>query len=106
MGSCCVASKHGVIGLTKTAAVEAAPHNVRVNCVCPAVIDSPMNRDHSPEERREFISAQALKRFGRPEEVAEAVVWLCSDRSSFVTGASLSVDAGTTAGIVLPDSEP
>jgi NAD(P)-dependent dehydrogenase (short-subunit alcohol dehydrogenase family) len=101
-GGCYIASKHGVIGLTKTAAIEAAPDNVRVNCVCPGAIDSPMNRDLSPVDRQQFISAQALKRFGQPEEVAEAVVWLCSDRSSFVTGASLSVDAGTTAGIVLP----
>jgi NAD(P)-dependent dehydrogenase (short-subunit alcohol dehydrogenase family) len=105
LGGCYIASKHGVIGLTKTAAIESAPRNVRVNCVCPAAIDSPMNRDLSPEERRAFISSQALKRYGQPEEVAEAVVWLCSDRSSFVTGASLSVDAGTTAGIVLPGGE-
>ena len=55
-----------------------------------------------PERRQQLASPQALKRFGQPEEVAEAVVWLCSDRASFVTGTAMAIDAGSTAGIVLP----
>jgi NAD(P)-dependent dehydrogenase (short-subunit alcohol dehydrogenase family) len=97
-----VASKHGVIGLTKTAAIECAPYNVRVNAVCPAAIATAMIRVLPHDRQQELASPQALKRFGQPEEVAEAVVWLCSDRASFVTGAAMPVDAGSTAGIVLP----
>ena len=97
-----VASKHGVVGLTKTAAVELAPHEIRVNAVCPAAIATAMMEVLPPERRQELASPQALKRFGKPEEVAEAVVWLCSDRASFVTGTAMPVDAGSTAGIVHP----
>jgi len=99
---CYVASKHGVVGLTKTAAIECAPHNVRVNSVCPAAIATAMINVLPPERRQQLASPQALKRFGQPEEVAEAVVWLCSDRASFVTGTAMAIDAGSTAGIVLP----
>jgi NAD(P)-dependent dehydrogenase (short-subunit alcohol dehydrogenase family) len=97
-----VASKHAVVGLTKTAAIEGAPHNIRVNAVCPAAIATAMIKALSPERQQELASPQAIKRFGQPEEVAEAVVWLCSDRASFVTGTAMAVDAGSTAGIVLP----
>jgi NAD(P)-dependent dehydrogenase (short-subunit alcohol dehydrogenase family) len=97
-----VASKHGVVGLTKTAAIECAPHNVRVNAVCPAAIATAMILELPPERAQELASPQALKRFGQPAEVAEAVVWLCSDRASFVTGTAMPIDAGSTAGIVLP----
>jgi NAD(P)-dependent dehydrogenase (short-subunit alcohol dehydrogenase family) len=97
-----VASKHGVVGLTKTAAVECAQHHIRVNAVCPAAIATAMMDVLAPERRQELASPQAIKRFGQPEEVAEAVVWLCSDRASFVTGTAMPVDAGSTAGIVLP----
>jgi NAD(P)-dependent dehydrogenase (short-subunit alcohol dehydrogenase family) len=97
-----VASKHGVNGLTKTAAIEGAPHGIRVNSVCPAAIMTEMMRVMAPERRQELASPQALKRFGQPEEVAEAVVWLCSDGASFVTGTAMPIDAGSTAGIVLP----
>ena len=97
-----VASKHAVVGLTKTAAIECAPHNIRVNAVCPAAIATAMIKELPPERQQELASPQAIKRFGRPEEVAEAVVWLCSDRASFVTGTAMAVDAGSTAGIVLP----
>ena len=96
-----VASKHAVVGLTKTAAIECAPHNIRVNAVCPAAIATAMIKELPPEQQ-ELASPQAIKRFGQPEEVAEAVVWLCSDRASFVTGTAMAVDAGSTAGIVLP----
>ena len=97
-----VASKHGVVGLTKTAAIECAPYDVRVNAVCPAAIATAMILELPPERAQELASPQALKRFGQPAEVAEAVVWLCSDRASFVTGTAMPIDAGSTAGIVLP----
>ena len=97
-----MASKHGVNGLTKTAAIEGAPHEIRVNAVCPAAIATAMILEQTHERQQELASPQALKRFGRPEEVAEAVVWLCSDRASFVTGTAMPIDAGSTAGIALP----
>lgn len=96
------AAKHGVLGLTKTAAIEAAADGVRVNAVCPAAIATAMMLELPPERQQELASPQAIKRFGRPEEVADAVVWLCSAQSSFVTGAAIPVDAGATAGIVPP----
>jgi NAD(P)-dependent dehydrogenase (short-subunit alcohol dehydrogenase family) len=92
-----IASKHGVVGLTRAAAVEVANEAIRVNCVCPAAIRTAM-MDVLPEERQlELLAPQAMKRFGEPNEVAESVVWLVSDRSSFVTGTALSVDAGAMA---------
>jgi NAD(P)-dependent dehydrogenase (short-subunit alcohol dehydrogenase family) len=92
-----IASKHGVVGLTRAAAVEVANDAIRVNCVCPAAIRTAM-MDILPEERQlELLAPQAMKRFGEPNEVAESVVWLVSDRSSFVTGTALSVDAGAMA---------
>ena len=92
-----IASKHGVVGLTRAAAVEVANDGIRVNCVCPAAIRTAM-MDILPEERQlELLAPQAMKRFGEPAEVAESVVWLVSDRSSFVTGTALSVDAGAMA---------
>lgn len=95
-----VASKHGVIGLTQTAALEYAKQGVRVNVVCPGVIQTPMIDRFAGDnaERRAALSAgEPIGRVGRPEEVANAVTWLCSDRASFVTGASLPVDGGWTA---------
>jgi len=94
------ASKHGVVGLTRSVAVEAADDGVRVNAVCPGVIDTPMVERFTggDEAAAEVVVApQAMKRMGRPEEIADAVVWLCSDASSFVTGAALPVDGGYTA---------
>jgi NAD(P)-dependent dehydrogenase (short-subunit alcohol dehydrogenase family) len=92
-----IASKHGVVGLTRAAAVEVANDGIRVNCVCPAAIRTAM-MDVLPEERQlELLAPQAMKRFGTPAEVAESVVWLVSERSSFVTGTALSVDAGAMA---------
>jgi glucose 1-dehydrogenase len=93
-----VAAKHGVVGLTKVASLENAPHGIRVNTVCPGAIDTPMVRGAletvgmTEEEFAPVISL--LGRFGRPEEVAQASLWLCSDQASYVTGAVLAVDAG------------
>jgi NAD(P)-dependent dehydrogenase (short-subunit alcohol dehydrogenase family) len=92
-----VASKHGVIGLTRAAAVEHADDGIRVNCVCPAAIRTERIEAMAPERQRELMAPQALRRMGEPSEVAESVVWLLSDRASFVTGAALSVDAGAMA---------
>jgi NAD(P)-dependent dehydrogenase (short-subunit alcohol dehydrogenase family) len=88
-----VASKHGVIGLTKSAALDYAQQGIRVNAVAPGPIDS--GRLPMADERREQISrAVPMARIGRPEEVAAAVVWLCSDQASFVTGATIPIDGG------------
>ena len=92
-----VASKHGVLGLTKTAAVEFSADGVRVNAVCPGVIETPMvarTREEDPEMMEQTAAATPIGRLGEPEEIASAVVWLCSDDASFVTGESLVVDGG------------
>jgi NAD(P)-dependent dehydrogenase (short-subunit alcohol dehydrogenase family) len=94
-----IASKFGVVGLTKTAALEVANEGIRVNCVCPAAIRTFMVEHLPPERQAELIAPQAMTRLGEPSEVAEAVTWLCSDRASFVTGIALPVDAGSTAGV-------
>lgn len=94
------ASKHGVIGLTKSAALETAGQGIRVNVVCPAVIETPMGERifGGPEIRPYAEGLHPLGRFGTPMEVAEAVVWMCSDRASFMTGQSLVLDGGFLAG--------
>jgi NAD(P)-dependent dehydrogenase (short-subunit alcohol dehydrogenase family) len=92
-----IASKHGVVGLTRAAAVEHANDGIRINCVCPAAIRTAMIEILPPERQQELIAPQAMDRLGEPSEVAESVVWLISDRSSFVTGVALSVDAGAMA---------
>jgi NAD(P)-dependent dehydrogenase (short-subunit alcohol dehydrogenase family) len=94
-----VASKHGVVGLTKTAALEYAQQGIRVNCVCPGVIQTPMTERalRDPERRARIIASAPIGRVGTPEEVAEAVVWLCSDAASFVTGHTMTVDGGYVA---------
>jgi NAD(P)-dependent dehydrogenase (short-subunit alcohol dehydrogenase family) len=92
-----VAAKHGVVGLTKTAALEYAEANIRVNAVCPGYIRTPMT-EPSMRLRGEAILAQTpLRRMGNPEEIAEMVVWLCSERSSYVSGAAYNVDGGWMA---------
>jgi NAD(P)-dependent dehydrogenase (short-subunit alcohol dehydrogenase family) len=95
-----VASKHGVIGLTKNAALEYAKQGIRVNVVCPGVIKTPMIdrfTGKNKEVEKQFESMEPIGRMGQPEEVAEAVMWLCSDASSFVTGLSMAVDGGWVA---------
>jgi len=94
------ASKHGVIGLTKAAALETARSGIRVNAVCPAVIETPMGDRiwGSPEMRKVALGLHPIGRLGKPMEVAEAVVWMCSDRASFMTGQSLVLDGGMLAG--------
>jgi len=97
MLSAYTASKHGILGLTKNAAVEYANDGIRVNAVCPGAIMTPLMSGQSPERQQEILAPQAMTRFGEPAEVAAAVVWLCSDQASFITGAALPVDAGSVA---------
>ena len=92
-----VASKHGVVGLTKTAALEYAKANIRVNAVCPGPIDTPMLREASERVIDAMATAQPNGRLGQPREIAEAAVWLCSDAASFVTGHPMPVDGGYLA---------
>ena len=97
------ASKHGVIGLTKVAALEYATEKIRVNAVCPGFIETPMVMDRglvareNPEVMEQLINIEPVKRLGKPEEIAAAIVWLCSDASSFVTGQAMLVDGAYTA---------
>jgi len=89
------ASKHAILGLTKTAALENARDGVRVNAICPGSTDTPMLQGFmasSPEARRMILASAPSGRLGTPEEIAEAALWLCSDRASYVSGESLLVD--------------
>jgi NAD(P)-dependent dehydrogenase (short-subunit alcohol dehydrogenase family) len=92
-----VASKHGVVGLTKAAAIDHAPDNIRVNAVCPGYITTPMTEDSKRRRGEQIVARVPMARFGEPEEIAEAVVWMCSDRAGFVTGACWEVDGGYAA---------
>lgn len=96
-----VASKHGVVGLTRSAALENAKTGIRVNAVCPGVIKTPMVdriTHEDPALVKSFTDMEPIGRMGKPEEIAEAVVWLCSDAASFVTGTAIPVDGGWLAG--------
>lgn len=93
-------AKHGILGLTRSVSLEYAARGIRINAVCPGTFDTPMLHDMT--RRGEFevqpaIDAQPVGRLGRPEELAAAVLWLCSDGASMVTGAALAVDGGYTA---------
>jgi NAD(P)-dependent dehydrogenase (short-subunit alcohol dehydrogenase family) len=95
-----VASKHGVLGLTKQAALEYAQQGIRINAVCPGVIETPLIAwafARAPEREGQWLAREPIGRFGAPDEVAAAVVWLCSDAASFVTGVGLPVDGGWLA---------
>ena len=92
-----VASKHAVVGITKTAALENAKQGIRINAVCPGVIKTAMIdrlTGKDKEVEKQYADMEPVGRMGQPEEVAEAVVWLCSDKASFVTGQALAVDGG------------
>jgi NAD(P)-dependent dehydrogenase (short-subunit alcohol dehydrogenase family) len=99
-GSAYSAAKHGVVGLTKTAALEYATRGIRVNAVCPGVIATPMIERvfaRRPEVEPLMLAGEPIGRLGRPEEIAAAVVWLSSDAASFLTGVALPVDGGWVA---------
>jgi NAD(P)-dependent dehydrogenase (short-subunit alcohol dehydrogenase family) len=98
------ASKHGVIGLTKTAALENAKSGIRVNAVCPGFTETPMADRifQVPKVHKYILSCHPIGRLGRPTEIAEAVVWMCSDCASFMTGQSLVLDGGFLAGLNSP----
>ena len=94
------ASKHGVVGLTKTAALEYATSGIRVNAVCPGYIHTPLIEEaltSNPALEAQIVARHPVGRMGKPEEIAEAVVWLCSDAASFVTGHTMTVDGGYVA---------
>jgi NAD(P)-dependent dehydrogenase (short-subunit alcohol dehydrogenase family) len=91
------ATKHGVIGLTKCAALDVATTGIRVNAICPGCIDTPMGDGIDPDAMRAFLRDQPIGRMGQPEEVAAAVLWLCSPGASFILGVALPVDGGFVA---------
>ncbi len=94
------ASKHGVIGLTRSAALEYAPRGIRINAVCPGTIDTPMLQQMAQREGfdiRQAAQDQPIRRLGQPDEIAATVLWLCSPAASFVVGVALPVDGGYTA---------
>ncbi len=94
------ASKHGVIGLTSSAALEYAPRGIRINAICPGTIETPMVTDMIEKgelDMAEAMANQPIARLGSADEIAAAVLWLCSPGSSFVIGVALPVDGGYTA---------
>ena len=95
-----VASKHGVVGLTKSAALEYATSGIRINAVCPGVINTPLithQLKDRPQMEKVYVDMEPMGRLGQPEEIAAAVLWLCSDEASFVTGYPFAVDGGVVA---------
>ena len=89
-----MAAKHGVVGLTKTAAIEYAQDGIRVNCVNPGYVTTPMTEEVMQTRLDAVMAKVPMNRMGVPDEIAEAVVWMCSDKASFMTGASQVVDGG------------
>lgn len=95
-GASYAASKHAMIGMTKSAALDYAKRNIRVNCVLPGNIDTEMMKRFTAGDIQKAIDLEPVGRLGKPEEIAEAVLWMCSDLGGFVTGASIAVDGGWT----------
>jgi NAD(P)-dependent dehydrogenase (short-subunit alcohol dehydrogenase family) len=98
-GAAYAAAKHGVVGLTKDAALDYASSNIRINAICPGIIDTEMMdrfTGGTSEERDRVITQEPIGRMGRPEEIAATLVWLCSDAASFVTGHAMVADGGQT----------
>ena len=94
------AAKHGVAGITKAAALEYARHGIRINAVCPAPIYTPMlmaGFEKRPDMEARYARSEPMKRIGQPEEIGEAVAWLCSDKASYVTGLPMPIDGGYMA---------
>ena len=91
------AAKHGVVGLTKTAAIEYGTQNVRINSVCPGFIETDMTKTTMQNRGDEVLALIPFKRMGAPTEIAEMVCWLCSDHASYVSGANFNVDGGYVA---------
>jgi NAD(P)-dependent dehydrogenase (short-subunit alcohol dehydrogenase family) len=98
-GAAYAAAKHGVVAITKDAALDYAASNIRINAICPGIIDTEMmdrSTGGTPEGRDRVIAQEPIARMGKPEEIAETVVWLCSDTASFITGHALVADGGQT----------
>jgi NAD(P)-dependent dehydrogenase (short-subunit alcohol dehydrogenase family) len=98
-GAAYAAAKHGVVGLTKDAALDYAPSNIRINAVCPGIVDTEMMQRFiggATEGRDRVIAQEPIGRMGTPDEIADAVLWLCSDAASFVIGHAMVVDGGQT----------
>ncbi|MDE0199008.1 MAG: glucose 1-dehydrogenase [Caldilineaceae bacterium] len=94
------ASKHAVIGLTRVAAQEVARHNIRVNAVCPVFTETPLFNPlvaGNPGRAEKMLERIPMRRFGKPRDIADAIVWLCSDQSRFITGQAINLDGGMTA---------
>jgi NAD(P)-dependent dehydrogenase (short-subunit alcohol dehydrogenase family) len=97
------ASKHGVVGIVKSAAIEYATKNIRINAICPTAIETPMIMEgrrklaHNPEALELAINLQRMKRMGQPQEAADVALWMCSDQSTFITGHAMAVDGGAFA---------
>jgi len=97
------ASKFGIVGFTRTSAKEYATQNIRINAVCPTAIETPMIMEgrrklaHNPDALEAAKNYQAMKRMGQPQEVADVILWLCSDQASFITGHAMPVDGGAFA---------